>query len=297
LPLIRSTRGSPLATIIVPSFNSRITVGQCLGALVEQDCPEKFEIIVVDSSDDGTDKLIRGDFPGVRLIKLRDRTLPGRARNLGVEKARGEIVAFTDTDCIAPREWLRKHLKHHDEYDVVGGSIENQNPDSLVSWASYLLEFSGFTPSARRGPVDCLVTANISYKRNLFAGGGFPEDIWPGEDRIFHARLARDRQLFFDGSNPVGHVNRCRLNEMFDHQKRLGEAAASAWPQIDAHRSLLTIPELAAFTPPARIGLISARLLRDTPCLLLRAAPATPLILAGAGGWAWAFWRKRRLKG
>jgi glycosyltransferase involved in cell wall biosynthesis len=292
MALVGSDRARVKATIIVPAYNAADLLPRCLEGLCAQQTPAPYEVVVVDSSDDGSERLVRERFPAVGLVHLLQRALPGKARNEGVREARGEILCFTDADCLCPPGWLDRHLVLQEDWDVVGGSVENGNPESWVGWASYLLEFSGFTPSARQATADCLVTANISYKHSLFAEGGFPEDVWPGEDRIFHRRLAQRRPLFFDGQNHVSHVNRSGLRSLFAHQRRLGAAASTAWGRIGAHGLLLAVPELAAFTPMARMGLIAARLLRDTPAQLLRAALVAPVILAGAGVWAWAFWRE-----
>jgi len=294
MPLVGSNRAKVKVSIIVPVYNAGDMLLRCLDGLCAQQTTATYEVIVVDSSSDGGEKLVREHFPAVRLVHFPERTLPGKARNEGVRMARGEILCFTDADCLCPPTWLERHLAIQENWDVVGGSVQNGNPESWVGWASYLLEFSGFTPSTRQATAECLVTANISYKRSLFAEGGFPEDIWPGEDRIFHELLARKRPLFFDGLNSINHINRSSLCSLFIHQRRLGAAASVAWKRIDAHRLLLAVPELAASTPLVRIGLIGARLMRDTPTQLLHAVSVAPLIMAGAGIWALAFWRETR---
>jgi len=96
-------------SVVVPTYNvesTRGTMRQCLESVVSQDAPAD-EIIVVDSSDDGTTDVIREFEPAVRLIHLPQPTFAGDALNLGVREASGEAIAFIDSDCVAERTWIK----------------------------------------------------------------------------------------------------------------------------------------------------------------------------------------------
>ena len=73
----------------------------------------------------------------------------GAARNVGLENAKGEIIAFLDDDCRVPPEWLDKIIetfKKYPEAAAVGGAL--RNPDNTpLAWASYILEFSEWFPT------------------------------------------------------------------------------------------------------------------------------------------------------
>jgi glycosyltransferase involved in cell wall biosynthesis len=86
----------PKFTVIIPAFNSQTTIGDCLRSVYGQTC-RSFEVIVVDDgSVDDTQKIVR-DFPDVRLVSQQNRG-PGAARNLGASLARGQWLAFLDSD-------------------------------------------------------------------------------------------------------------------------------------------------------------------------------------------------------
>lgn len=180
-------------SVIIASYNARGTVEECLGSLEAQDCAGSFEVIVVDSSEDGTGEAIARRFPGVELLRCEGRRFPGDARNLGVAKARGEIFAFIDADCVAAPDWVRAILSAHDgwsgdEYPVIGGAVDNANPQSSVGWASYFCEFSAWIPPAPASPewsgrrmVDiptcCLSMKRWSYDRyGPFIAGTYCSD-------------------------------------------------------------------------------------------------------------------------
>jgi glycosyltransferase involved in cell wall biosynthesis len=100
----------PMVSVVVIAKNEEKNIGDCLASLSMLDYPN-YEVVVVDSSADRTADIAKS-FRGVRVVK---NSKPGfaNARNLGVRKSRGEIIAFTDADCIVPRDWLKlvSHLK------------------------------------------------------------------------------------------------------------------------------------------------------------------------------------------
>jgi len=75
-------------SIIIPAYNSRKTIERCLQSLVNQIDDETMEIIVVESSGDGTAAFIAERFPKVKVYTLLWRKFAGGARNFGISKAR-----------------------------------------------------------------------------------------------------------------------------------------------------------------------------------------------------------------
>ena len=137
-------------SVIIASYNSRGTIGACLKSLESQASPESFEIILVDSSTDGTPEYVEQDFPVVKIIRFPERKFCGDARNIGITKANGEVVAFIDADCLAGPSWVEEILRAHDSSDLaIGGAIANGNPESYVGWAAYFTEFSKWMPGTR----------------------------------------------------------------------------------------------------------------------------------------------------
>src|SRR5215472_13909393 len=79
----------PVVSIIVPCYNSDQTIRRCLAALISQEAPPPFELIVVDSSTDRTPQIVEQEFPSAKLIHLGTRAYAGAARNIGVRSSRG----------------------------------------------------------------------------------------------------------------------------------------------------------------------------------------------------------------
>jgi glycosyltransferase involved in cell wall biosynthesis len=96
----------PKMSVVIPVHNAAATLPACLDALREQTLsPQRYEVLVVDNnSTDGSADLARRA-PGVRVLEER-RQGAYAARNRGVATARGELLVFTDPDCVADPGWL-----------------------------------------------------------------------------------------------------------------------------------------------------------------------------------------------
>jgi glycosyltransferase involved in cell wall biosynthesis len=281
------------ASVIVPSYNSRTTITQCLHALGQQDTDYTYEIIVVDSSDDGTGDLIAAHFPAVKLLRMPQRTLPGLARNMGSDMASGDILAFTDADCVPEPLWVDKIVQTHAREDciAVGGAVLNGLPCNPVAWSGYLLEFSDRLPSFPKRFVDMLPTCNVAFKRQVFKRYGlFPTELWPSEDHIFSWRLWHaGERLLFDPTIGVRHLFRPRFSAFVQHQLRLGKASAMARRQVDLPHAWITNHPLRWLTPLLRLLRIEARLARWDLANFLRFNCLLPLCLPGLLAWGMGF--------
>lgn len=97
-------KDTPPISVVVASYNGERTLAECLRSLQKLKYPD-YEIIVVnDGSTDSTREILQ-EFQDVIVIHQRNKGL-SHARNAGIAAARGEIVAFTDSDCFADPDWL-----------------------------------------------------------------------------------------------------------------------------------------------------------------------------------------------
>jgi glycosyltransferase involved in cell wall biosynthesis len=215
---------TPQLSVIVASYNSRRTIANCLQSLRRQVTDKVFEVVVVDSSNDGTGDLVAERFPEVRLLRFEERKYPGDARNAGIEVARADIVASVDADCEAREDWVEQVLEaHRDPSVAIGGAIGNANPASYVGWAAYLCEFSQWIPGAPRRWLTDIATANMSYKKWVFQKyGRFIEGTY-GSDTDFNWRLGRDgHRLLWAPSMVVSHRGIEDFAEFLRHEFKHG---------------------------------------------------------------------------
>jgi len=242
-----------LIDIIIPSYNSRNTIIECIRSVLNQSYKTPYKVIVVDSSSDGTDKIIAKYFPAVNLIHIEKKTFPGAARNVGVREAFSEYVAFTDTDCVVDYYWIERIIERMKSYnyDAVGGSILNGTPDSITGTLGYLNEFSSFMPAMKPGFVTATATANVCYKRKLFQNQQFIDSSFAGEDTVFHwTILENGGNLFFDPEIKVTHLNKTGLKNILKHQLRIGEGAGLARTVMKKDPVLVHYPILCILVLP-----------------------------------------------
>ena len=108
-----------MISVIVPARDAEATLGACLDGLAAQDA--EHEVIVVDDgSTDGTRALATR--AGARVIDGGGRG-PGAARDAGVAAARGDVLAFTDADCVPEPGWLRAGLAALERAELVQGAV------------------------------------------------------------------------------------------------------------------------------------------------------------------------------
>jgi len=119
----------PFISIIIPAKNEEQLVRGCLVSLHALDYPkEKIEIIIVDGlSTDRTASVAR-EMGAIVISNAKQTVSPGR--NIGFENARGELVAFTDADCIVDKKWLINCVHYFEDENVACVGGPNLTPEN-----------------------------------------------------------------------------------------------------------------------------------------------------------------------
>lgn len=287
-----------MISVIIPSYNSEHTISDCLMSIELQTYSCAPEIIVVDSSDDKTSGIVISRFPSVRLVRLEKRTDPGTARNIGIGKARGDLIAFIDADCVAASDWLERMASAHESsYAAVGGIVKNSPAsDNSVGRAGYLAEFREFLPGGRRQEVRHIPACNISYKINVFRKYGFFQgEYYPQEDLIFNYRLWESgERILLDPTIQVWHQHRSDLNPFLRHQYLIGKATSRVLRTIPlkgafiARRPLLAVCLIPFLTAVKFVRTIQV-FLRYQPEFIWERLPVLPVFALGLIAWAIGF--------
>ncbi|WP_435186691.1 glycosyltransferase [Halobellus sp. EA9] len=206
-------------SIVIPTLNDAETLDACLESLDSQNYPEeKYEVIIVDGgSDDGTLNIAHEY--NCRVLFEEEGTI-SYARELGVQKADGSYIAFTDADCVVPDDWLVK-LKSTVETDehVAGVGGPNVTPEDDKTFAKAVGDFFelfskvgaryGFTgdeiTEVHHNP-----TCNVIYKREVLEEvGGFNEQLVTVDDEEMDYRIREQGyRLLFRPDAPVDHYRR-----------------------------------------------------------------------------------------
>ena len=215
-----------MISVIIPSYNSMPLIERTLISFRNQKFTGEFEIIVADSSDDGTHVEIGKKFPDVRCLHKEGRDFPGGGRNRAIDVAKGEIIAMIDADAEANENWLDAIAGNFEkEPDVAGfgGAIENARQDSIEAQVAHLLEFGGYTSNWKRRKVRMCPSCNLALKREIFAKAKFLDEWFGNEDVLLADEIARmGKYIVFDPKMLVFHHTRNTWDSVYNHQKRLG---------------------------------------------------------------------------
>jgi len=123
-------------SVVVPVRNGEATIGRLLDSLLELDYDRgKVEVIVVDGNSTDKTRDIVTKYP-VKLLTEEGRGL-NAARNTGVKNSGGDVIAFTDSDCLVPSNWIRKIVENfrNPQVGCVGGNVKGYDDDLLSRYA------------------------------------------------------------------------------------------------------------------------------------------------------------------
>lgn len=170
----------PFVSVIIPVHNGAQRVIPAIESLMKLDYPlDKFEIIVIDNaSTDNIEEVVKkmaSPFKGSLRYVFEAKKGLSHARNKGIEEARGDIISFTDDDCVADRNWLKEvaqTFKDQGAHAVLGRIILS-TPIPKDAWYPewFIRErFAHVDYGDRVKQLDgeSMVGANMSYRRELF---------------------------------------------------------------------------------------------------------------------------------
>lgn len=184
---------APAISVIIPNRNGAATIGLCLEAVFAS-AYESFEVIVVDDCSDDESVAAIERFP-CTLIRLDRHSGASAARNAGAAHSRGEVLFFTDADCLPEKNALAiagESFLRHGPGVIVGGTYTPvpYDRDFFSRFQSVFVNYSetGHTGDADYAAGHAMVIAAGEFRRS----GGFPENFLPvAEDVEFSHRLRR----------------------------------------------------------------------------------------------------------
>lgn len=256
----------PYVSVIISALDNEALIKNCLISLLQMLYPsERREIVVVDNgSKDRTAEIIKS-FP-VRYFYERRRGV-SYARNRGIEASKGEILAFTDPDCVASKGWLNELIQAFEEEEVggVAGAIipyPGQTPAEL--YAARIRSHSQERPmnySLR----PFAMTPNIAFRREVFQQIGRFDTQFPGggwEDADLCWRLSRETnlKLKYAPRAIVFHRYRTTAKDFFIQHVRYGSGLAILFAKYNDELSWGWREHIRAYRDLAGAALTLAKL-------------------------------------
>ena len=218
----------PFVSVVVCTYNRRRMFEECLESLLNQSYPrDEYEIVVVDSSDDYSESLVKkyvetAMVRGIRLKYIYQKPSGiAAARNAGVNNAEGEIVCFIDDDCIADENWILNLIKRFNDGEKiggVGGTILSYSLDTLTE--KYMEKYFEMNVTTSCKKLNFIWTSNAAYRRDvILAAGGFDEHLKTHEDRDLSIRVRlMGYELAYAPHAIVYHRHRTTLSGLMKQQ-------------------------------------------------------------------------------
>lgn len=232
----------PTVTVIIPTYNRAPSLAGTLASISRQEYPpERLDVLVVDNSSvDATEDVVRAAAAQskfkIRYFRKENRG-PAASRNFAIGRSSGEILAFTDSDCQMPPDWVARAVQHfHVGVGFVAGPVRPINhPERLPGFFAHQVD--------HRKEDFIYATANVFYRREIVrAVGGFNESFGA-----------------YPWGTPVGGED----TDLAWRVKRAGYQAAFV-PDLPVYHEATTLPIKTWLVEPIRAQILP-RLVRDLP--------------------------------
>ena len=220
---------APKVSVVVATYQGARTLKTCLESLSHLNYPD-YEVIVVDDGSTDTTEQIASVYSNVRYIRQAHQGL-SVARNTGIFAAEGEIVAFTDSDCRADKDWLYYLVADliNSDYAGMGGHNFLPPEDSCIAAAVQVSPGAPAHVMLTDRTAEHIPGCNMAfYKWALLEIGGFdPVFHRAGDDVDVCWRLQRrGYRIGFSPSGFVWHYRRSTIRAYLRQQQGYGEAEA-----------------------------------------------------------------------
>jgi len=225
----------PKVSVIVPVKNGAAHIKELLDSLTQTDYDRNLlEIIVVDgNSTDNTQELV-SQYP-VKLL-LEERPGLNAARNTGIKNSDGEIIVFTDADCVIPANWVRMIVENFKDPKVgcVGGNVIGYHDNFISRYSDESIipamrvfkkrEILDSVKPTQKYPAGC----NMALRREVLKKVGlFDEGIRYGfdEDELVERICKSGYKMVLDPNVLVRHKHRSSLSALLKQAFSYGKGS------------------------------------------------------------------------
>lgn len=235
---------SPKVSILVATYNSELTINECLKALFELNYPkDNLEIIVVDGCSEDATVNIAQKYP---VTVVSEPLSAPAAYNQAMKIVSNDVLGFVDSDAKVEKEWLNKLVAHLSDPQVAGvsGGIETWNAENV--WARSI----GYDLKSRYARLKKYVvrvaTMNLLLKKRVLEEvGGFDENLSSQYDTDLGFRITRKGyRILFEPNAKCYHFNRSTISSYFRQQMQYGKNTAKLYLK---HGSLAKGDEITDF--------------------------------------------------
>ncbi len=229
IPTAEAQKQGPKFSIVVCTYNGSATLPACLESL-EKLCHDSYEILLMDDGSTQDIAAIAKSFPTVRYVRLPHGGL-SVARNEGAALATGEIVAYTDDDCLVDEDWLTHLAVAFEDPSCVAAGGPNIPPPPRNSTEATVAAAPGAPAHVLLNDSDAehLPGCNLAIRKDLLQSiGGFRSQYRVAGDDVDICWRLRETggRLRFAPAAMVWHHRRYRIKAYLRQQQGYGRAEA-----------------------------------------------------------------------
>jgi hypothetical protein len=274
----------PALSVVLATKGGWAPIARTIHYLGEQTAAERIELVVVlldgRQPEDEPPEAV-GRLGSHRLVPAHGASSVAQANAAGAHHARAPVVALAEDHAFPERGWAEALIARHEgPWAAVGPVVRNANPDTVVSWADFVLSYGPFAVGRPDGDAAFLPGHNASYKRAVLERQGDGLEDALAAEWVFHLRLRDEgERLCVDTAAVIDHVNFSRLRPFMVHAFR-GACSHAALRAMNWSMPRRVLYAAGCVVLPA---LRFARLARSLPAEQRRLMPAlaVPVVLAG----------------
>lgn len=192
-----------MTSVIIPAYNRATTIERSIRSVLKQTVSDLEVIVVDDCSDDALEEVVQGiDDKRVRYVRLAQRSGACVARNKGIDEAKGDYIAFQDSDDAWLPDKLAMQLKAMEEnhadisFCMLQRHYIGENA-KVVAWPSHLEQKSDFIDHTVLRRRSCVSTQTIVAKRHVFDNCRFDPLVSKGQDYDWSIRASQNYPVYF----------------------------------------------------------------------------------------------------
>ncbi len=186
----------PAVSVVIASIVGPPFIDDCVASVFAQTNAPPFEVIVVDCRGPENVARLRQRFPDVRFVELDHRETVPQLRRIGVDNARGGIVAIIEEHCLADEDWLATLASAFSPgYAAVGGPVDFRTDGRLRDWITYFIEYNSYLPPWTDGDSYNVGSANAAYRKEILDANlaVLSDGYW---EAVLHPKLFADGARF-----------------------------------------------------------------------------------------------------
>ncbi len=217
-------------SVVIPVYNAEQYIEQCIeGLFLQSLATDDFEIIMVDNNSTDRSAKIVGRYPQIRLLQeIKQGSYA--ARNRGIRAAKGELVAFTDPDCVPRSDWLEQALisMHSPDVKITIGSRHIAIPHKNLSLLfDYENQKDAYILNSEKAECYYGHTNNMVVRRALFNSYGPFDEVHRGADTMYVRSIVDSLSTNTVSYNPEMSVKHLEVDCLSTYFKKVRSYARS----------------------------------------------------------------------